>query len=407
MSVELQKKIHEVQEALRQQKLDGWLLYDFRRTNDLACEFLGISSDNLLTRRFFYWVPQKGDPIKIVHAIEQKHLEHLPGKKILYRSWQELEAAVANVLQGTHRIAMEYSPRNAIPYVSKVDAGTMEIVRDCGVEVFSSADLLQRYTSVWDEHKLQTHLAAAEILDQTAAKTWEFITYKLQRHQKITEYEVQQFILGEFAEHNCVTDSFPICAVNAHSADPHYSPGKEGSSIIKQGDFVLIDLWCKQKVPDAVYADITRVAVAGSEATEKQREIFAIVKKARDAGTELVKSRFANGEPLMGWEVDRKCREVISDAGFGEFFIHRTGHNIGVHDHGNGAHLDDLETQDRRRLLEGTCFSIEPGIYLPGEFGVRLEYDVYVHHDGRVEVTGGIQNELECLMKRPFMREPD
>jgi Xaa-Pro dipeptidase len=390
-------KIKDIQENLSKAKIDGWLLYDFRRSNDLACEILEIPADRLLTRRFFYWIPFEGTPVKIVHAIEPGSLEHLPGKMLTYRSWLELETHLNFILQGSNQIAMEYSPRNAIPYLSKVDAGTMDLIRNFGPEVVSSADLLQKYTSVWDAHKLATHLAAAEVLCNTVDNAWKLIADCIKTKQAITEYEVQQFILGEFSRYNCIASDSPICAVNAHSADPHYCAVKAHATTIKAGDFILIDLWCKKDVPGAAYADITRVGVAADKPTAKQQTIFNIVKDARDAGTKLVMDRFSQGQPVMGLEVDQCCRDVINEAGYGEFFLHRTGHNIGEKDHGNGANLDNLETQDSRLLLKGTCFSIEPGIYLSGDFGVRLEYDVYVHHNGQVQVTGGIQESIECL----------
>lgn len=396
--MKIEDKLKDVQRNLEEQDLDGWLLYDFRGSNDLAFDFLEIPPEKFFTRRFFYWIPREGKPVKIVHRIESENLDHLPGEKREYLAWQELESHVEKVLAGAKRIAMEYSPRNAIPYVSKVDAGTMDVVRDCGVKVMSSADILQKYSSVWDEHKLKTHFEATDVLDKAVANAWELIAKTLKAGQSLTEYDVQQFILSEFEKHNCITEGPPICATNEHAADPHYIPVKEGSSLIKEGDFILIDLWCKKNVPNATYGDITRVGVAAKAPTERQNEIFAIVKGARDAGTNLVKERFGRKEPLMGWEIDAACRKVIEDAGYGEYFIHRTGHNIDVNDHGNGAHVDNLETQDRRRILPGTCFSIEPGIYIPGEFGVRLEYDVVVHHDGEVQVTGGIQESITCIL---------
>lgn len=393
------RKIEDVQHQLIQQELDGWLFYDFRRSNDLACQFLEIPKERLLTRRFFYWIPKKGEPEQIVHAIEPHSLAHLPGQKFHYHTYQELEAQLARLLKGSKRIAMEYSPRNAIPYVSKVDGGTLDCVRGCGVEVVSSADLLQRYTSVWDAHKLSTHLAAAEVLDRTVELAWQWIAEALSKKRPITEYDVQQFILRQFETHGCVTSDPPICAVNAHAADPHYGPEKNRSSPIVSGDFILIDLWCKQNKERAVYADISRVGVAAKAPTPKQNEVFNIVLAAQTAGIELVKKRFADKQPVTGAEVDQCCRKVIVDAGYGSYFIHRTGHNIDERDHGDGANLDSLETWDYRHLLPGTCFSVEPGIYLPGEFGVRLECDVYIHLDGTVQVTGGSQEKLRLLIE--------
>lgn len=393
------EKLKDVQQALHAQGIDGWLLYDFRRTNPLACQFLEIPPERLLTRRFFYWVPAKGTPVKIVHAIEDKSLEHLPGDTHRYQTWRDIESLIGVALTGSKQVAMEYSPRNAIPYVSKVDAGTIDVIRGFGVDVVSSADLLQKFTSVWDAPKLLSHRKAADVLCQAVDDAWKYIESCLRDNTALTEYDVQQFIVEQFAKNGCISADLPICAVNAHSADPHYVPGKNASSVVRRGDFILIDLWCKQDIPRAVYADITRVGVAAAEPTKRQQQIFSVVKAARDAATDLVRERFRQKQPLRGWEVDQAARDVIVEAGYGEFFIHRTGHNIDETDHGNGANIDNFETRDERLLLPGTCFSIEPGIYLPGEFGVRLEYDVVVHLDGSVEVTGGIQDEIVTMQR--------
>lgn len=394
------EKLRHVQEQLTDNKIDGWLFYDFRRTNPLACTFLEIPLNQLLTRRFFYWLPKQGTPVKIIHCIEKHALDHLPGQSLEYCTWQELEACLAQVLKESDNIAMEYSPRNAIPYLSKVDAGTIELVRSFGVNVMSSGDLLQQYTSVWNEKKLRSHLSAAEVLDQTAAKTWSFIAENLAQGHQLTEYDVQQYMLEQFDRAGCLTDDPPICAVNAHSANPHYTPSKENSELIKMGDFILIDLWCKQSHTDAVYADITRVGIAATQPKERQREIFNVVKHAQTAATTFVKKHLEQKIPVKGCDVDDVCRQVIKDAGYEKYFIHRTGHNIDRSDHGDGANIDNFETQDVRKLLPGTCFSIEPGIYLPNEFGVRLEYDVYIHFDGRIQVTGGVQESITCLFNR-------
>ena len=275
---------------------------------------------------------------------------------------------------------------------------TADLIRSFGIEVVSSANLLQVASSEWDAEQLQLHLAAADVLENAIAKAWNFIANSLKSNKSISEYEVQQFLLSEFELQNCICEDPPICAVNAHSADPHYNPSALNSAPIKPDDFILIDLSCKKKMPRAVYADITRVAVAAARATPKQHEIFNTVRNARNAAMELLVSRFSQGIPVMGWEVDQVCRAVIGAAGYAEFFTHRTGHNIGEKIHGDGANIDNFETKDSRLLLPKTCFSIEPGIYLPGEFGIRLEHDVYVEADGRaVRVTGGLQNEIFYL----------
>lgn len=391
------KDISKIQQSLHTSNLDGWLLYDFRKTNDLACRFLEIPAEKLVTRRFFYWIPAVGVPIKLLHRIEPNVLSHLPGEAHLYGSWEELEKHLATILKGAKRIAMEYSPRNAIPYLSKVDAGTIELVQSFGPKVCPSGDLLQAFTSVWSKEQLDLHLQAAQFLDTTVNKAWNFISQSLQQQKKITERDVQSFLIAEFDRAGFISEDPPICAVNAHSADPHYCIEKESGFEIRKGDFILIDLWCKKKHPNAVYADITRVASA-SKATAKQQQIFSIVKNARDAAMALLAQRLSSGKTVAGWELDQACRRVIVEAGYGEFFTHRTGHNIGERDHGDGAHIDNFETKDTRLLLPSTCFSIEPGIYLPGEFGIRLEHDVYLEADGRnYRVTGGLQLELREL----------
>lgn len=391
------EKLREVQAALNQQQIEGWLLYDFRGCNNLALNFLEIPSGKMITRRFFYWIPQKGDPIKIVPIIEPYTLDHLPGIKWIYRGWEEMERNLFALAIEHRRIAMEYSPFNALPVVSKVDAGTIELLRKAGAEIVSSANLLQRYTSVWTDDQLHSHLYAAELLNEIVDQTWAFIETSLKKNRAINEYEVQQFMLQRMHAKGCTTDKPPICAINAHSADPHYQPQKRGSLPISSQDFILLDLWCKKAEPHSVYADITRVGVAAAHPTAKQLEIFHHVKQARDQATEFIKSRYEQTLPIQAWEVDQICRNAIVEAGYGDYFVHRTGHNIGEELHGPGANLDNFETHDFRFLLPGTCFSVEPGIYLPNEFGVRLEYDIYLDPSGEIKITGGIQKQLVCL----------
>lgn len=394
--MDFSSRLHSIQQSLQKASWDGWLLYDFRKTNDLACRFLEIPHNKMCTRRFFYWIPARGNPIKIVHRIESHVLEHLPGESVLYSSWSELDGQL-KILEGLKKIAMEYSPRNSIPYVSKVDAGTVDLVRSFGVEVVSSADLLQQYTSVWSPDQLESHLVATNVLEEAVAKAWKLIGKAVAEKKKISESDVQQFLLDEFERRGCFAEEPPICAVNAHAADPHYSPSPPTATLIKPNDFVLIDLWCKQKKPQAVYSDITKVGVVAAKPTVQQQKIFNLVKEARDAAMTLLQQRLQAGKPIMGWEVDQACRDVIEKAGFGPYFTHRTGHNIGERDHGDGANIDNFETQDRRLLLPGTCFSIEPGVYLPGEFGVRLEHDVYLEPDGCSLRTTPLQTELVLI----------
>jgi Xaa-Pro aminopeptidase len=395
--MKFREKLADVQEKLKKEKIDGWLLYDFRHNNPLAYSFLEIKPVKMLSRRFFYWIPQKGETIKIVPQIEPHTLDHLPGIKWIYKTWQELENFLFSLHLDNCRIAMEYSPFNTLPIISKVDAGTIDLLRQYGAEIVSSANFIQHYTSVWSTQQLQDHLYAAEVLDKIVTQTWTFIEKKLVGHNYIDEYQVQQFMLQLMHDYGCITADPPTCAVNANSADPHYTPKKEASQSIRLGDFILLDLWCKKNCQRAVYADITRVGVASNKPSDKQQAIFQIVKKARDQATEFVRECYEKNKPLQGWEVDQICRDVIHECGYEAYFIHRTGHNIGEEVHGPGANLDNFETHDFRELIAGTCFSVEPGIYLPHEFGVRLEYDIYLSMDGQVQITGGIQEKLYLM----------
>jgi Xaa-Pro aminopeptidase len=393
-----EKKLTTVQQSISKAGWDGWLLYDFRNTNDLACRFLEIPKGTMQTRRFFYWIPKTGKPMKIVHRIESHVLDHLPGEMSVFSSYEELEKKLQETLSKASKIAMEYSPYNAIPTVSKVDAGTADLIRRFGVEIESSANLLQHYTSIWTQAQFESHLAASEVLQNAVEKAWKHIAEALKTNTPVDEADIQQLILEEFELHNCIADDPPICAVNANSANPHYTPEKGTAQKIQRGDFVLIDTWCKKNTPHSVYADITRVAVISQAPTKRHQEIFDVVKAGRDAAIALLKERRQAKKLVMGWEVDQACRDVIIQAGYGEYFTHRTGHNIGERDHGDGANIDNFETKDFRSLLSGTCFSIEPGIYLPGEFGVRLEDDVFLHVDDEgMHITPGLQDKIYCI----------
>ena len=389
-------KLKEIQHSLQTMDIDGWLLYDNRRSNSLAWAFLDIPAQKT-TRRFFYWIPQIGQPIKIVPLIEPYTLDHLPGDKLTYVGWIELEKILFSLTVKHAKIAMEVSPFNALPSLSNVDAGMVQWIEKNGAKVVSSAELLQKQTSRLTPGQLESHLYAAKVLDDIATKTWKFIEKALQDKSIINECDVQSFMLKEMAGAGCISDHPPVCAVGTHTADPHYSPTLSSCSLIKEEDFILIDLWCKQKVPHAVYADITRVAVAAKQPTTQQNEIFSIVKEAQTIVTTMIEESLKKKKLLLGWQVDQKCRDFIQKKGYGDYFIHRTGHHIGEEVHGPGANLDNLETHDDRHLLLGTCFSVEPGIYLPGEFGIRLEHDVYLHDDHVMQITGGVQNEIICL----------
>ncbi|MCC5832498.1 MAG: M24 family metallopeptidase [Chlamydiales bacterium] len=393
-----QKKIEQIQGRLSEQGVDGWLLYDNHGSNRFARQLLGISPHLVITRRFFYWIPKEGEPTKILHRIESESLEMLPGERRLYLSWTELEGVLKKVLGKAKQIVMEYSPRNANPNISVVDAGTLEVIKSMGIEVSSSADLLQHYTSILDEKQIASHLEAASVLETTFSRAWDLIADSLREEKRITEYDVQKFILSEFTAQNCITEDGPTCSVNGNSALPHYMASKHTAREIHRGDFLLIDMWCKKDIPQSIYADLTRVAVAAPQPTPRQEEIFKIVKGALTKGVDYIRAHVQKGEEVQGAQVDDICRGYIKKAGFGEYFTHRTGHNIDTGVHGAGANFDNLETADYRKILPGMCFSIEPGIYLPEEFGIRIEYNLLIGKDRSVEITGGTEENIVCLL---------
>ncbi|HEY1191824.1 MAG TPA: M24 family metallopeptidase [Gemmata sp.] len=377
-----------VQAAIRTAGVSGWLLYDFRGLNVLAQRVAGVA-EKKLSRRWFYFVPATGEPKKLVHAIEPAALDHLPGtNKTVYRKWQELESGVAALVAGAKTVAMEYSPRNANPYIGRVDAGTIELVRSFGCEVVGSGDLIQQFEAVWDADQEKSHFEAAALCRAAYDVAFAFIADEIRANGKVMETAVQARIMKHFADNGMTTYSPPIVGVGPHSGDPHFDTAVATDAPIQRGSFVLIDLWAKMNRPRAVYADYTRVAFVGDTVPEQYAKVFAVVAAGRDAGIQKVRDTFAAGKPLLGWEVDNATRDVIEKAGYGANYTHRTGHNIGQEVHGNGAHIDGLETREERRIIPRTCFSIEPGIYLP-EFGVRSEVDVYIDAGGKVHVTGG------------------
>jgi Xaa-Pro dipeptidase len=386
-----------VQKSLSGFGLDGWLLYDFRGSNLLARRVLGLDQKPG-SRRIFYFIPAQGEPRKLVHRIETGALDELPGDKTVYLPWQELEAGVADLVKGCRRVAMEYSPRVSNPYVSRVDAGVIELVRDLGVEVVSSGDLIQQFEATWDDEQWQMHRDAEKVTCSAFDVAFGLIADRVRAGGTLRETEVQSAIMDHFHRHGLTTYSPPIIGVGPHSGDPHYEPvvGKDG--VIGKGDFVLIDLWAKLDRPRSVYSDLTRVGFVGDTVPQRYEDIFAIVARARDAAIACVRDAYATGRPLQGWEVDASCRKVIDNAGYGRYFIHRTGHNIGQEVHGNGAHMDNLETHEERLVLPRTCFSVEPGIYFE-EFGVRSEINVFVDGAGTVHVTGGLQTEVLPILR--------
>lgn len=386
-----------IQSAIREFGFDGWLLYDFRESNILARRVLQLPDAAHTSRRFACFIPAEGSPRRLVHRIEPGVLDHIPGEKIVYLRWQEFEAGIERLLGGAQRIALEYAPRNSNPYISRVDAGTVELIRSFGAEVHSSGNLVQLFEAVWDESQWQMHLAAGDVTNAAYDVAWKFIADAIRAAGVTTERAVQQAILEHFERHDLTTYSPPIVGVNEHSGDPHY---ETGTAEIRQGDFVLVDLWAKQKQPRAVYSDLTRTGFVGETVPDKYAAIFEIVARARDAAIQTVRDAFAAGRPLSGWQVDDACRRVIEEAGYGQSFVHRTGHSIGQEVHGNGANIDNLETHEERLILPGCCFSIEPGIYLP-EFGVRSEVDVFVDQQRNVHVTAGeLQREVVPILKQ-------
>lgn len=390
-------QLEAIQKALGERGLDGWLFYSFRDSDPIALNILGLSRRELLSRRWFYLVPASGEPIKLVHRIEPEALDRLPGKRLIYLPWRELEAKLGEMLRGLKRVAMQYSPRNSVPYISRVDAGTIELVRSFGVEVVSSGDLVQMFEARWSRAQLALHIEAAEALRRIIDQAFAEIARAVAAGRRITEYDIQQFICDAYKDNGLVTSHPPIVAVNANAALPHYQPTGERHSEIKRGDLVLLDIWAKRDVPDAVYADITWTGYVGSRVPERIERIFEIVRGARDAAYGFVDEAARARRPVYGWQADEVARSYIRERGYGEYFLHRTGHSIGVEVHGTGANLDNLETRDERMLLPGTAFSIEPGIYLD-DFGIRSEIDVYFG-DGATLVAGQpIQSEIVRIL---------
>jgi Xaa-Pro aminopeptidase len=386
-----------IQKALAEERIDGWLLYDFRGTNPIARSLIGFDESQIGTRRWFYLIPRAGEPVGILHAIEPHALRGAPGTTVLYRSWKELEALLKTHLGGMKRVAMEYSPGAAIPYVGRVDAGTIEMVRAAGPEVVTSADLVQAFEARWTPQQKDLHDRAARDTMVAKDEAFALIKERLASGAPIKESEVQSFIGARFASRGLMTHHPCIVAVNDHASDPHFEtgPGPEDREI-KRGDLVLIDLWSKVAGdPRAVYYDATWMGYCGREVPARMREVWEAVKDARDAAISFVMEAVAAGRTLHGYEVDDVSRRVIEERGFGPYFLHRTGHSIGYEVHGNGVNIDNLETRDQRRIIPGVCFSIEPGVYLK-DFGVRSEIDMYVG-EGKAEVTGGIQREMLLL----------
>jgi Xaa-Pro dipeptidase len=388
--------IPDIQQALKEDGLDGWLLYDFHGSNPIATRITGLDeSSKMATRRWFYLVPAVGEPRALVHAIERHNLDALPGEKRPYAGREELASGLKGLVGGLTRVAMEYSPGNAIPYVSRVDAGTVEAVRQLGIDVVSSGDLVQRFEAIWSPQALATHRAASERLYRVKDRAFALVRERLSAGVPVNEYEVQQAMLEWFASEGLTSDDAPCVSAQENSGNPHYQPTAATHRRIGRDEILLIDLWGKLAEPGAVFADITWVGYTAATVPAEYARVFAAARDGRDAAVELVRTAARTGRELRGFEVDRAARDVIDRAGFGPQFIHRTGHSLGQNVHGNGVHMDDYETHDERRLIPGTGFTIEPGIYSPA-FGVRTEINMFVGKR-EAEVTGPLQQELVTL----------
>ncbi len=383
-----------IQAALRERNIDAWLFYDHHHRDPIAYRVLGLPTGQMVTRRWFYLIPASGDPVKLVHRIEPGHLDSLPGGKRQYSGWQELFDQIKLLLANHRDVAMQYSPNNLVFTVSLVDAGTVDLIRGLGKNVVSSCDLVAQFEATLTEEQIKSHFAARDAVDAIIAAAFREIGQRV-RQGGTHEYEIQQWFLEAFRRENLVSDDAPVVAVNANTANPHYSPHPETSKPIREGDLVLLDVWARKNAPGTVYYDITWTGFVGNAPSGRMREIFDIVRQARDIGVKTVVEGVRAGKAIAGWEVDHAVRGYITNKGFEQYFIHRTGHSISTEIHANGANMDDLEIHDERRILPNSCFSIEPGIYLP-EFGVRSEVNMLVRPN-TAEVTGKIQSELVII----------
>jgi Xaa-Pro dipeptidase len=386
-----------VQRALQDQGLDGWLWYDFQGANPIAQRMAGLANaEHMASRRWFYFIPATGEPRALVHAIERHNLDALPGTKTAYAGRAELETGLKHVLAGSKRVAMEYSPKGAIPYVSRVDAGTIELVRSQGVDVVSSGDLVQQFEAHWSAEAIASHRSASDKLYRIKDKAFEAVAARMRDGVPTTEFEIRELMWRWFADEGLTSDAAPLVAAQENASNPHYMPAPEHSRPIRPNELLLLDLWGKLKAPGAVFADISWVGFTGTTVPEEMTRVFAAARDARDAAVTVVQDAAREGREVRGFELDRAAREVIERAGFGQYILHRTGHSLGETVHGNGAHLDDYETHDERRLLPGSGFTIEPGIYL-GRFGLRTEINM-VWGDRGPEVTGPRQQDIVTLV---------
>lgn len=395
MSEEVFVELEKLQAALKRRGVDAWLLYDFHNRDQMAYQVLGLDGEKFTSRRWFYLLPAEGEPVKLVSKVEPMRLDGLPGRQLFYRSWRDLHQTLGEILKGLNRVAMNYSPMNNIPYVATVDAGTVELVRAQGPELVSAADLIQEFQSLLSPAGFELHAEAGSLIQGIKNEAFARIGEKIRAGETVTEYEIQQFILKRFDDEglDCMGE-LPIVGVNEHPANPHFEPTPENTVAIKKGDTLLIDLWAKLARPGGIFYDITWCGFVGSEPPAKYVEIFDVVCRARDACLSLVREQLSSRGTCRGWEADDACRDVVEAAGYGDYFVHRTGHSIGEEVHWTGANIDNLETKDERELVPGCCFSIEPGIYIDGEMAVRTEIDAFVRENGEVAVVGDIQQSL-------------
>ncbi len=385
-----------VQRALRDEGIDGWLLYDFHGSNPIASHLAGLTTGaHMTTRRWYYLIPAERPPRGLVHAIERYNLDALPGDKSVYAGRHQLEAGLTALLTGMRRIAMEYSPANAIPYLSRVDAGTAEAIRQRGIDIVSSGNLVQRFEASWTEAQLRTHKSASDSLYRIKDRAFDAVARTLRDGKTATEYDIQQQMVGWFEDEGLVSDSAPVVAVGRNAGNPHYLPTPDAAAPLVSDEVVLLDLWGKLRAPGAVFADITWVAFAGARPPERYAKAFDAIVRARDAAVALVQASVERGDSPQGWEVDHAARTVLEEAGYGDRILHRTGHSLGESVHGNGVHLDDFETHDDRRILPGAGFTVEPGLYFD-DFGVRTEINVF-RGAHEAAVTGPRQMELVAL----------
>jgi Xaa-Pro dipeptidase len=388
--------IKAIQAEMRGSKIDGWLFYDHHHRDPIAANILGLGGNGMATRRWFYFIPTKGEPRKLVHRIEQGALNGLDGKALVYSGWEELHKNLPKLLAGSKTIAMQYSPENNIPYIGLVDAGTIELLRKFKKKIVSSANLVQKFEASWSHEQAQGHFEAGRIVDRITREAFERAAAFVKEGKPLTEDQLQQWIVDEFRARGLTSAEPPIVAVQPNNGNPHYEPKAGSSRPIRAGDLLLLDIWAKRAIAGSVYYDITWVGYLGNRVPDSYAKIFRIVREARDNAVKFIQEAVAKGREIHGWEVDKVARKTIEKAGYGKYFVHRTGHSIGQEVHGNGANMDGLETRDDRKIVPHTCFSIEPGIYLP-EFGIRSEVNVYVD-EKEARVTGAVQEEILPLL---------